>query len=148
MSHWIISFFLGFLAVLQAGLNREITKVWGLSSAVLINSSVLLVFTISFFWLSLRHPQIFPPSFAAKVNFSTWKWWFIIPAICGFCIISGIPALIPRMGATSVFLSLVVSQMTFSLVWDLCVEHMSFEPRRLVGVALALTGLFIASWKS
>jgi len=74
------------------------------------------------------------------------EWWYLLPGICGFALVMGIPWAIPRIGATRVFLFVVVGQMIASLVWDLIVEKKTPDIQRLVGAALAIGGLLVSSW--
>lgn len=162
MIYWILSFSLGAIAVLQGGLNRQIAREWGLSVAIFMNAFLLLILATLFILVCYFYPQYFNQVFSPKVNFSEpattghnswqtfltqWRWWFMIPAFCGFALVSGIPALIPKLGAAGVFLCIVVGQMVFSLLWDLKIEAMPPDPKKLLGVALAFLGLMISYWK-
>jgi uncharacterized membrane protein YdcZ (DUF606 family) len=137
MIYWIFSIALGFAAVIQAGLNRQISKDWGLSSAVLINSAIIMVI-VTVYWLLTPHP---------KFQWDQLKLWYLVPALCGLCFVAGIPLLIPRLGAMPVFLCIVVGQLAFSLLWDTMIEGAPFEWRRLIGAGVALGGLLIATVK-
>lgn len=147
MVYWMISFLIGAVAVLQGGLNRKITLEWGLSSAVFLNSFILLIIALLFLWFCYAFPQLMPESFAPKVDKSTFKSWFLIPSVCGFLIIFFIPALIPKVGASSVFLFMVIGQLVFSLLWDIKVESLNIEPRRFLGLGIVIIGLLISYWK-
>lgn len=148
MIYWIVAFCLGAIAVLQGGLNRQIAKDWGLSVAIFLNSSILLLIALAFGLICYFNSQNIPEVFQPKWNSTAWRTWYVIPAICGFSLVAGIPALIPKLGAVGVFLSIVVGQMAFSLLWDLKIEQLPLEPRRAVGVGLALIGLLISYWKN
>lgn len=148
MVYFAISFCLGTLAVLQGGLNRQIAKDLGLSLAILLNSSILLFVALIFLFVCHRYPQVFPEGFAPRWSHQAWRWWYAIPAFCGFSLLTGIPALIPKLGAGGVFLCMMVGQMTFSLFWDLKIEELPLDPRRLIGLGLAFSGLIVAYWKS
>lgn len=147
MIYWLLSFLLGAVAVLQGGLNRQIAREWGLSSAIFLNSIILLLIALSFVIACIFFPQMFPAAFVPRLNFSQWRWWYIIPAFCGFALVAGIPALIPKLGAAGVFLCIVVGQMIFSLIWDIKIENLPIDSRRLIGVGLAFIGLLISYWK-
>ncbi len=148
MIYWFASFLIGGVAVLQAGLNRQISKSAGLLGATLLNT-VLMFFVLVLIWLATRYaPQFFSESFVPKWNPSELKWWVIIPGLCGIVLVAGIPTLLPKLGASGVFLGIVVGQMICSLLWDVFVEQMPFEPKRLVGASLAIVGLLIVNWKN
>jgi uncharacterized membrane protein YdcZ (DUF606 family) len=146
MIYLIISFTIGGLAVLQAGLNRQIANEAGLSAAVLINSGILLAVASLFWMVCAAYPQFFPENFASKFNLAQVRWWYFVPAVCGFALITGIPGLIPKLGATGVFLCVVVGQLTFSFLWDLSVEQIPFDIKRLAGIVIALIGMSLANW--
>jgi len=146
MVYWILSFALGGCGVLQAGLNRQIGKQWGLSTAIVVNAGILMIVATAFWILCRRFPSSFPENFHSRIEGSVPKWWFCVPAVCGFALVAGLPSLIPKLGATGVFLGMVVGQMCFSLLWDRWVEGAAVDPRRVVGAALAMAGLVIGSW--
>lgn len=147
MSLWILPFIFGALAVLQGGVNRIIGQHWGLSSAILLNSLLLAIVAILFFFICYYFPSIVPPHLKPQLDISLWRWWWVIPSLCGFILILCIPALIPRLGASGIFLGIMVGQISSSLMWDLFYEKTPIDNQRLIGVALALAGLLISSWK-
>lgn len=140
------SIILGAIAVLQAGLNRQVTSHVGLSSAVLLNTLVLLVVSVVFLFLSHRFAESLPAQFSPK-EFSFKAWWYIIPGVCGFLLVAGIPWAISRSGALTAFLCLVIGQMVASLIWDHFYESISFSLWRVLGAVLAITGLIISTIK-
>lgn len=147
MIYFLLSLFLGFIAVIQGGLNKQITQDWGLAGAVTINSSILLLIVIVFAVITASFPQYFPHIFIPKFNWATWKWWYIIPAFCGFALIAGIPYAISKQGALIVFLAIVVGQMLCSLFWDYYMEAIPISPKRIIGAFLAIAGLAITVWR-
>jgi bacterial/archaeal transporter family-2 protein len=142
--YWLVSILLGAIAVLQAGLNRHLARDWGLSLALVLNCFVLLIAAIVLWGATAAFPQYFPTEFEPRWGNASWRWWLLIPGLCGIALVAGIPAAIPKLGATSVFMCLVVGQLAFSLIWDAKVEHIPIDARRLIGVALAAAGLFFA----
>lgn len=119
---------------------------WGLSTAVLINALVFVLAAGLLFYVSRQYEEIFTPGTAPKLEGFRFEWWYLLPGICGFALVMGIPWAIPRIGATRVFLFVVVGQMLASLVWDLLVEKKTPDFQRLVGAAMAIGGLIISSW--
>lgn len=149
MIYYFISILIGALAVIQGGLNRQMAKSVGLSSALLINSIFVLIFAYIFWLVAAKSVHLFQESMAPRGSLvSDFKWWYLIPSVCGFLLILGIPSIIPKLGAQSVFLCIVVGQMIFSLIWDLTFEGKSIDAMRITGVVIALIGLLISSWKS
>ncbi|MGB0452929.1 MAG: DMT family transporter [Bacteriovoracaceae bacterium] len=147
MIYLILSFFIGAVTVLQGGVNRKITSEWGLSGAIFLNSFTLVFVAAFFVWICSYAPQLFPESFPAKFQKSTFRMWYLIPSVCGFIIICGIPALIPKVGASSVFLCIVIGQLFFSVLWDLKYEGLELTPQKYIGISVALLGLLITYWK-
>lgn len=148
MIYWLIPLFLGAGGVLQAGLNRQLARESGLSLAVLLNGALLTAVAALVALVSYRYPQLFPAYLPPRWEALALRWWLVVPALCGVALLIGIPALIPKLGATGVFLCIVVGQMLFSLLWDQQVERLPLDPRRIAGVGLALAGLLLASWRS
>lgn len=147
MIYWLLSFLTGAVIVAQGGLNRKITTTWGLSGAILLTSILVLIFSGVFYWLCVAYPNMFPKSFNPKLDMGSFKWWYIIPSLCGFIIICAIPALIPTIGASNVFLCIVIGQLFFSVLWDLKFEMITPSPQKLIGIGIALLGILISYWK-
>jgi bacterial/archaeal transporter family-2 protein len=129
---WILPFAVGVAAVVQGGLNRQLAKSMPLASAVLING---IIFCISAFiyWYFRREES---PS-------GLWPWWILIPGVCGFFLVIGIPYGISRLGATPVFICLIASQIVASVVWDLTIEGHAISMARWVGAGLAMLGAIV-----
>ncbi|MEQ1724003.1 MAG: DMT family transporter [Pseudobdellovibrio sp.] len=131
------SVFIGMMAVLQGGLNRQISGKYGLHVAFLINSLVFLVIAGSYWFFSSR---------TATADFKM-EWWYIFPGIFGAMLVFGIPWAIPQIGALRVFLCLVGGQMVMSLLWDSFIEKRPPDLQTLVGTMLTLSGLAVANWQ-
>ena len=70
----------------------------------------------------------------------------IIPGICGFAVVIGIPWAIPQLGAAKVFVGIVAAQLLGSVLWDALFEDRTPTPLKIVGVVTTLIGVLIASW--
>ena len=147
MAYWFYSFLIGAVAVIQGGVNRKITTEWGLSGAIFLNSILVLLVAGLFVWVCQAYPSYFPQNFTAKFNSSTYRWWYLLPSICGFIIICAIPAFIPKIGASSVFLCMVIGQLIFSLLWDLKFENIAISSQKIIGISIAIIGLVVSYWK-
>lgn len=134
---------LGFAAVLQGGLNRQISGHWGLAAAALFNAIILLVATMGLLFLTRRYPDLFPPFFHPKGALAAIRWWWIFPGLFGLALVAGIPWTISRVGAFPVFLGILGGQLTMSLAWDVLVEHHPLTMVRLIGAGLALLGAWL-----
>lgn len=144
MNAIFFSVILGAVAVLQGGLNRQLMSKWGLANAILINNAVVLLLS-ALFWIVLLKFANVSNELSPKISGFKWQWWVLFPGICGFLFVAGLPITIAKIGALRVFLSVVVGQMIFSLIWDNLVEGLSSDPRRLIGAGLAIAGLVVAS---
>jgi transporter family-2 protein len=142
---WITLFpaLLGVAAVLQGGLNRQISTHWGLAGATLFNTVVLLGASLVLLILVRFRPDWFPPFFALKGGLAAISWWWLLPGLCGLALVGGIPWAISRVGAFPVFLGLLGGQMVTSLAWDAFVEGHPVTVIRILGAGLALLGAWM-----
>lgn len=133
------SIFIGMMAVLQGGLNRQIAGKYGLSTAFFINSLVFLIIATTYWFMSA----------SARAGNETFKmeWWYIFPGIFGALLVFGIPWSIPQIGALRVFLCIVGGQMVMSLLWDSFIEKRPPDMQTIVGTLFAISGLAIANWQ-
>lgn len=134
---------LGVAAVLQGGLNRQISGSWGLAAAALFNTVVLLCVALALLALSRFRPDLVPSFFHLKGSLTAIRWWWILPGICGLALVAGIPWTISRIGAFPVFLGILGGQLVMSLAWDAWVEHHPVTLIRVFGAGLALLGAWI-----
>lgn len=133
---------LGVAAVLQAGLNRQISTHWGLAGATLFNTVVLLGASLALVVLVRIRPELFPSFFTLKGGLGAIRWWWLLPGLCGLALVGGIPWAISRVGAFPVFLGLLGGQMVMSLLWDALVEGHPVTVIRILGAGMAL----LAAW--
>lgn len=145
MNPWLqfLPALLGGLTVLQAGLNRKIAQEWGLSAAVLVNASVLVLLAGILFFIGLQTKSELLQS---NVDFSKMSWWFVLPGIMGLCLVFGGPWSIHNWGAVQTFLLLVAGQLLFSLFWDFHIENIPFSWMRIFGCGLAWLGVMLTTF--
>lgn len=139
---------LGFIGVMQAGLNRRIGQALGLSYATLINASVLFTTALIVLILlqAMPHAQV-PPELHPIHRFrESFRFWYLIPGICGYLMVTGVPLSIGKIGAVSVFIALVGGQMVGSAVWDLFVEGHSLPWNKIAAAGLAIAAIALSSW--
>ncbi len=136
---------LGVVAVLQGGLNRQISGQWGLSGAALFNTLVLLIATVSLFMVAKARPDLLPEFFRPRGSFQAFQWWYLIPGLCGMALVVGIPFAIHRLGAFPVFLGILGGQLVMSLIWDAMMEHRPVTALRLAGAGLAILSAWMVS---
>lgn len=135
---FLIPFILGALTVLQAGLNRQIARDWGLTGAVLMNCLVLIVAASSIYFLNQE----------GRIDFTKMKWWFVLPGLMGLSLILGGPYVVAKIGALKLFIGIVAAQLLASILWDLYVEAIAVSPMRIAGAGLALGGALLTLYAS
>jgi transporter family-2 protein len=139
---------LGVAAVLQGGLNRQISGHWGLAAAALFNTLVLLAAVGGLLVWSRLHPETLPAFFQLKGGLAQIRWWWVLPGLCGFALVAGIPWAISRLGAFPVFLGILGGQLVMSLAWDAFVERRPVTLVRLAGAGLAILGAWLVGRQS
>ncbi len=144
---YFIPICLGIAAVMQAGINRQIVPQWSLTGAVLMNSLVLVGMTLMVYGMMRFLPIKMPEMFELRMPTGPMAWWWVLPGILGYLIISGMPIAVMHLGAAPVFVALIAAQMISSLGWDYFVGGVSATPQRLLGCLLATIGAFVAVWK-
>jgi transporter family-2 protein len=130
--------FLGMAAVLQGGLNRQIAGPWGLAAAALFNTLVLLAAVGALLAVARLRPAALPELFQVRGALAQVRWWWILPGLFGFALVTGIPFAISRLGAFPVFVGILVGQMITSLAWDALLEGRPLTAARLCGAVLAI----------
>lgn len=132
---------IGCFSVLQAGLNREIARDWGLLSAVFFNSVVVLLGASGLlFWVWLQ-PQAFPRFFQLRsAELSAAQLWYFVPGLCGLAIVAGFPFAIGRAGALYASVFMIGAQLLTGLVWDRVAGALPITGMRLLGIALLVAG--------
>lgn len=134
MNSWVsfLPALLGVVVVLQAGLNKKISAVWGISGAVLLNALVFLVIaTVAYF---------FVPNMKGNIELKNFNWWYLVPGTLGCILVFGGPMAIMRWGAVHTFILIISAQLLASLVWDSQIEGMPVSTMRIAGIALAWIG--------
>ncbi len=152
----VVPVVVGLSTVFQAGLNRSISKDWGLGSALLMNSLVVAALS-ALAWLLSRNADsrlsvIMGETWSDLMKdqagaFQQFSWWYAIPGLFGFLIITGIPIAIQKVGALQTFIVLIGSQIIGSLLWDLLIEKRPVNTIRLVGAGLSFLSALIVNLK-
>lgn len=144
----LIPAFLGLIGVMQAGLNRRIGQSLGISYATLINATVFTTTALIVFGLLHAFPQANVPPELHPVHRlrGSFRFWYLIPGLCGFMVVTGIPLSIGKLGAMSVFIALVGGQMVGSALWDLAVEGQSLPWTKIAAASLAVIAVALSSW--
>jgi transporter family-2 protein len=144
----LLPLYLGFATVLQSGLNRIISREWGLSAVTFMNSVVLTVPAAVFWWVTYRWPEKLPEIFQNPGGaFAQWSWWYWIPGVLGLSVVAGIPFAIARIGALQTFVFLIAAQIVASMGWDAIAEGKAINLARVVGALLAFGGALLVNLK-
>jgi len=141
----ILPLMIGAFGVLQNTLNKKLAGTMGLPMALVINNIVLLISALLFFFfIRLPGEDRVPEIFRTKLTESFWNVQYLVPGLLGFFIIVTAPWSIEKVGATKVFVMIIVAQVVTSLAWDYWVESSPMPPLRLAGALIAAIGAFIA----
>lgn len=139
---------IGLATVVQAGLNQKVGESLDLNTAILINSIVVLGASVLVYAVGLLSPQFLPNALQVQgfdlSKISQLGWKVLIPGLCGFTIVFGIPWALTKMPALKVFIVIIVAQIVFSILWDSMISHQEISLWRLSGALIALVGVVIA----
>ncbi len=137
----LIPLFLGMITIIQGAINKQMATKLGLIQTALVGSTVTLIICV-FAYLGVKtYANSVSPIFQIKSSLFTYEWWFIIPAIFGFFIVTGMPFAIYKIGAVKVTVGLVAAQMVTSTIWDIYVEGIELNYMKTVGIIFALASV-------
>jgi bacterial/archaeal transporter family-2 protein len=139
---YIIPLAVGAAGIIQGGLNKNMSQNMGLTMALFIGNTLVVIYSIFLYFLAAKSPESVGELFKLKASTTGFKWWYIIPSICGFLIISGIPFGISKIGAVKVTVLIIAGQMITSLLWDIFVEKIPFNSSKTLGVFFSALSLF------
>ena len=135
------------MGILQGAINRLVAKDIGIAQTTLVTSLLALILSIALFYFIKVKPSYFPSLFHVKTTLNDFKWWYIIPAIFGICIITLIPVTIYKLGAVKVTVGLIAAQMVTSIFWDIMVEKIPITPTKIVGILLAAASVAVLTFE-
>jgi transporter family-2 protein len=141
---FLLPVFLGMAVVTQGHLNRDISLSLGLPTAVAINAGVFFVFSLLFYVVVRVSPDFFPDFLRVRTGMRSIPLWYLIPGICGFVLVLGLPWAFNNLGSAKTFILLVAAQVLFSLVWDFFISEIPLSKPVFAGAALTLVGASIA----
>jgi bacterial/archaeal transporter family-2 protein len=141
-----ISLLMGALGVLQNTLNKQFSSTLGLPVTLLVNGFTLCACSLLFFFaLRMVPAEALPEMFRPMAGVRGVRPYDVLPGIFGFVIISSLPWVLEKQGATKVFIAIIAGQLVVSMLWDLLVEGSPVDGMRAAGAALALIGAIVAS---
>lgn len=132
---------LGVATVLQSALNKKMSTDLGLPLAILINSFIVLLLSIVFYFYARVEV---PNKLSGGLPIF---WWYLIPGVFGMLFITGVPFAISKIGALEVFIGIVAGQIVASILWDLKVENIPLNPTRVLGSICAVASILLVSIK-
>ena len=138
----LIPLFIGTVGILQGSLNSRMSGQIGLAQSILLGNVIIVFFSIAFYLWVKSSPASFPEFIQVKASLFTWKWWYIFPAIFGFCVVAGLPFAIFKLGAVKVTVFLIAAQMVASVLWDLSVEKIPMTSMKAIGMFFAGLSVF------
>lgn len=144
---YLLPLFLGSMAVLQTGINRQAATTWGLAYAAFFSNLMTIALCLGLYLVALRSPQLLPELFRARPESVSLRWWHFLPGVCGFLLVSLAPYGMANLGATRFFIGFIASQIIFSVVWDQFALGISLNPWRLFGILLTFAGALLVVTK-
>jgi transporter family-2 protein len=138
-----VSILIGVSLVLQSGINSSLAQTNDLSSALFINSVVVLVLSILLLALAWFKPQLFPEMLRPTQGLPDLKWTLLLPGLFGFIIILGFPMAMSFLGAVRVLAVVITVQLIVGLLWDQYVVGIDWSWMRLIGCFVTLIGALL-----
>lgn len=137
----LIPMVLGLTVVTQGAINRRVGADFGLSSAVFLNAFLFFVLSgILLLWAKLAPHQV-PEYWRIKdLNMDQARWWYLIPGLCGFLLVLGVPMSLQANGPSKTFILLIASQVVVSLLFEIFIFSTPISNMKLIGALLAAIG--------
>lgn len=139
---YIIPLAVGAAGIIQGGLNKTMSQNMGLTMALFIGNTLVVLYSIFLYFLAAKSPESVSELFKIKASSIGFKWWYIIPSLCGFLIITGIPFGISKIGAVKVTVLIVAGQMLTSIFWDIIVEKIPLNTMKGLGILCSMLSIF------
>jgi transporter family-2 protein len=137
---YIIPLSVGLCIVMQGILNKQFSMAFGLASASLLNALVFAVVAFVLFTVAQRFPMAVPDFIPPKLSQYEFRFWHLVPGLCGFLIVTLTPWSIRHIGAAPVFVLIVSAQILFSSIWDTMVNGVPFSLAKAIGLAFVTGG--------
>jgi uncharacterized membrane protein YdcZ (DUF606 family) len=144
---YILPLIVGVAAIIQGGMNKQISNSWGLGPVVYLNAVVFFAASAVMAVMYRYFPQN-TPEFLRSRGGSEWSWWYVIPGLAGLAIVVLTPFAIEKIGAFKVFLGLIGAQLVGSLVWDAYVEGLAVTRFRIIGAIISFACALLVGIKA
>lgn len=140
---FLIPIALGAGVLLQSTINRQMAEPYGLATAVLINAVIFFVFSLFFFYFAKYSTDLVPEFFRPKLQNFSFQWFYVLPGVCGFALVFGLPWSMRNLGAAPSFILLVAAQIVGSVLLDIFYFHNLVNQYKIIGAILTLCGAVI-----
>lgn len=143
---YLLPLFLGLTVVTQGTLNRRVSADWGLASTVFLNATVFFVVSLLLIIALQVSPQLFPDYLKIQsFDLAKFKLWFLIPGLCGFFLVLGVPWSLQVNGPSKTFILLIVAQIVLSLIVEKFFFAGNPSVMKIFGAVIAMVGAVIVS---
>lgn len=136
----------GAVGVVQGAFNKNISGEIGIAQTAVVGSIVTLLSAVIFYVVVKASPDLMPEYFRIKAPFTHYKWWFPIPAICGFIFIAALPVAFANLGAVKASIVMIAAQMIVSVAWDYFIDGVEVNLMKLGGILLAFGSVVMISF--
>jgi len=99
----------GAATAIQSAANAGLSSRIGLAAALVVNTSIVLIATLVFYFTRGSHGTFFPPN---------TPWSFYVGGLCGFVVILSLAFAFPRIGAGVAIALVVLGQGAAALAID------------------------------
>jgi transporter family-2 protein len=137
---YLLPLALGVTVVFQATLNRSMASHYGLASAVTLNAAVFFALSLGIFVFAKYNPDLVPDFLQIRRPENQFSWTYLLPGVCGFILVMGLPWSIELIGPSASFLLLISSQILVSLILEATQSPGPLSFPKLVGGFLVLAG--------
>lgn len=138
--YYFVPIALGVTVLAQGILNRQFGAAWGLSTAVFVNAIVFFVLNGLLFAVAKLWPHILPEFLRYRDAGTGFEWTFLVPGICGFLLVLGLPWALDNIGPSKSFLLLIASQILSSLVADQWIFAQPVSTMKWIGGLITIIG--------
>lgn len=136
----LIPISVGLCIVMQGILNKQFSLAYGLATASLVNALIFAVVAFVLFTVAQRFPLAMPDFIPPKLSQYEFRFWHLVPGLCGFVIVTMTPWSIRHLGAAQVFILIISAQILFSSLWDHWVNGLPLSPLKALGLMFVAGG--------
>jgi len=139
-SYLLLPLLLGVSVVVQATLNRQLGSQYGWATAVTLNAVVFLVLSLGFLLIAKYTPALIPEFLQDRKPTDSFHGSYLIPGICGFFLVLGLPLSMQFLGASTSIILLIAAQILFSVAQEAWTVGLMPSLWKSFGAILVLAG--------